>query len=55
MLQPILENLNRKNIILASRSPRRKDVVTALVSLRSILAYATVVNGSAKHNCMEGI
>ncbi|XP_028402666.1 probable bifunctional dTTP/UTP pyrophosphatase/methyltransferase protein [Dendronephthya gigantea] len=30
MLQPILETLNKKNIILASGSPRRKEIMTAL-------------------------
>jgi hypothetical protein len=31
MLQPILEALNKKNIVLASGSPRRKEIMTALV------------------------
>lgn len=30
MLQPLLESLNRKSIILASGSPRRKEILTAL-------------------------
>ncbi len=31
MLQPILETLNKQNIILASGSPRRKEIMTALL------------------------
>ena len=36
MLQPILETLNKKNIILASGSPRRKEIMTALVSTADV-------------------